>query len=161
MLQPSIPPIIRDYKAAQDSVGEFFSDIGLVRGERRKQAIREALENGKTPPETRRHVRPEKWRELKEKRLAEKVASVEVARRTVASREREAGDVIEFAETLARSEAKEDDTDRDALTMPETRRTPTGPGHAPSPGMANPEWFRVRKAAEPLAARSRQWIGET
>ncbi|MBS1302528.1 plasmid recombination protein, partial [Loktanella sp. SALINAS62] len=40
MLQPSIHPLIKDYEAAQDSVGQWFADQGLVRGERRAAAIR-------------------------------------------------------------------------------------------------------------------------
>ncbi|MCQ0091301.1 hypothetical protein [Roseovarius sp. M141] len=58
VLQPSIHPLIKDYEAAQDSVGVWFAPLNLVRGERRKQAIRDALNNGKTPPISPRHVRP-------------------------------------------------------------------------------------------------------
>jgi len=54
--------MIRDYEEAQDSVGRHFAQIGLVRGEWRKQAIRDALNNGKEPPAKRRHVRPAQWR---------------------------------------------------------------------------------------------------
>ncbi len=70
MLQPSIHPMIKNYEAAQDSVGEWFSEAGLVRGERRKQAIREALQNGEEPPVNPRHVRPAEWRRKEELRLA-------------------------------------------------------------------------------------------
>ncbi|MCP4824056.1 MAG: Pre (Mob) type recombination enzyme, partial [Shimia sp.] len=35
MLQPSKHPLIKDYEKAQDSVGEWFSELGLKRGERR------------------------------------------------------------------------------------------------------------------------------
>jgi len=69
-LQPSIHPMIRDYETAQDSVGQHFAEIGLVRGERRKQVIRDALNNGKEPPAKRRHVRQAKWRQQEELRLA-------------------------------------------------------------------------------------------
>ncbi len=62
MLQPSIHPLIKDYEAAQDSVGEWFSDLGLVRGERRAAAIREARENGEEPPKRRHHAKTWKWR---------------------------------------------------------------------------------------------------
>lgn len=101
MLQPSIHPLIKDYEAAQDSVGQHFAALGLTRGERRKQAIREALENGKAPPEKRRHVRPAKWRATEEQRLAEKDAEIEQKRRKVEDRQREADDVIAFADAVA------------------------------------------------------------
>jgi len=39
MLQPAKFDILRYYELAQDSVGEFFGDLGLKRGERRKQAF--------------------------------------------------------------------------------------------------------------------------
>lgn len=153
MLQPSIHPMIRDYEAAQDSVGEQFSDIGLVRGERRKQAIREALTNGNPPPENRRHVRPATWRQMEEKRLAEKAAEVEVKRREVASREREAADVVRFADALGAT--KDADTDRDAFAMPDMQRAPTGPGHAPPTGMAKAR-TAFRKAFNVLRRRARK-----
>ncbi len=101
MLQPSIHPLIRDYEAAQDSVGEWFSEIGLVRGERRKQAIREALQDGRTPPANRRHVRPANWRAQEELRLAKAAAAVETRKRAVAERENEAEDVLAFADGVA------------------------------------------------------------
>ena len=36
VLQPSIHPFIKDYEKAQDDLGSWFSEVGLVRGERRK-----------------------------------------------------------------------------------------------------------------------------
>lgn len=108
VLQPSIHPLIKDYEAAQDSVGEWFREIGLVRGEARKQAIREALNNGKAPPEKRRHVRPAEWRAKEELRLAKDAADLEVLRREVAEREDIAEGVIAYAEAVSAGDIDED-----------------------------------------------------
>ena len=101
VLQPSVHPLIRDYEAAQDSVGEWFRNVGLVRGEARKQAIRDALNNGKTPPEKLRHVRPAKWRAEEELRLTTEAAKLETRRRSLSEREDTAEDVIAYAEAVS------------------------------------------------------------
>ncbi|WP_339759619.1 plasmid recombination protein [uncultured Sulfitobacter sp.] len=108
MLQPSIHPLIKNYEAAQDSVGEWFSEIGLVRGEARKRAIRDALNSGKAPPEKRRHVRPAEWRAKEELRLAKEAADLETRRREVAEREDIAEDVISYAEAVSAGDIDED-----------------------------------------------------
>lgn len=107
MLQPSIHPLIKDYEAAQDSVGLWFADLGLVRGERRAAAIREARAKGQTPPKRRYHARTWEWRAKQELRLAakEKVlaaeeAAVEERAAQVAEREDEAETVLAIAEGL-------------------------------------------------------------
>jgi hypothetical protein len=131
MLQPSIHPLIKNYEAAQDSVGEWFSEIGLVRGEARKQAIRDALNNGKAPPEKRRHVRPAEWRAKEELRLAKEAADLEVHRREVAEREDIAEGVISFADAVTDGDIDEDgkpikpSTTTGSLIMPH-RRTGIG-----------------------------------
>ncbi|MGG7644779.1 plasmid recombination protein [Rhodovulum sp. YNF3179] len=107
MLQPSKFDVIRDYELAQDSVGEWFAPLGLTRGERRAQAIRDALENGRESPKKRRHVRPAEWRRRQEKELAEKEAHLEVRRREVEAREREADAVLAFTEGIASGELDE------------------------------------------------------
>tara|TARA_R110002110_G_scaffold415792_1_gene656115 strand:- start:1700 stop:2929 length:1230 start_codon:yes stop_codon:yes gene_type:complete len=108
VLQPSVHPLIKDYEAAQDSVGEWFSNVGLVRGEARKQAIRDALNNGKAPPEKRRHVRPAKWREKEELRLATEAAKLETRRRKLSEREEIAEDVIAYADAVSAGDIDED-----------------------------------------------------
>ena len=110
VLQPSARPMIRDYEAAQDSVGEWFSCIGLVRGEPRKQAIRDALNNGKAPPTRRRHVRPAEWRAKEELRLAKKAATLEKRERSVRDREDIAEDVISFAQAVSSGAIDENGT---------------------------------------------------
>ncbi len=108
VLQPSAQPLIRDYEAAQDSVGEWFSEIGLARGERRKQAIRDALNDGRTPPVNPRHVRPAEWRAKEERRLAGKAAEVEVRERDVAEREEDAAAILAFADAVSAGEIDAD-----------------------------------------------------
>lgn len=100
VLQPSIHPLIKDYEEAQDSVGRWFAPLGLVRGERRKQAIRDALNDGRTPPPKRRHVRPADWRRNEERRLAQKEAEIERRKRSVDAKDREARDTLAYAEAV-------------------------------------------------------------
>lgn len=94
MLQPSKFAIIEDYEKAQDSVGDWFSQIGLVRGERRKKAAREAYAAGEKPPPKRFHVKPRTWRIEKDRELTAREAAVAI-------REDEAEAVIAVAEALS------------------------------------------------------------
>ena len=100
LLQPSKFGVIRDYETLQDSVGLAFAGIGLRRGDRRKQAIREALSRGEAPPVNPRHVRPKKWRQEQERELAERDGKVEA--REVAISQREAIAERAIAEADAR-----------------------------------------------------------
>lgn len=118
MLQPSKHAMIRDYEVAQDSVGAWFAEIGLCRGARRKQAIREALTSGKEPPVSPRHVRPAEWRRKEEKRLAEKAAAVETRARAVHAREQEAQDVLDYAAAVAEGRVRADGHATAAAEMP-------------------------------------------
>lgn len=108
MLQPSIHPLIEDYEAAQDSVGEWFANLGLVRGERTAAAIREARDAGQTPPKRRRHAKTWEWRRQEELRLIAEAKALKderlaldarVAR--VQEREDEVGTVLAVAEGVA------------------------------------------------------------
>ncbi|MBC7146856.1 MAG: plasmid recombination protein [Thioclava marina] len=102
MLQPAVHPLIRSYEKAQDSVGEWFEEIGLQRGERRKQALREALKhnrkvrearaNGAADPGTeialpkhREHVSPRKWRESQEVELSSRDKAVKQSEEILAA----------------------------------------------------------------------------
>ena len=125
VLQPSIHPLIKDYEAAQDSVGKWFSEIGLVRGEKRKQAIRDALNNGRKPPVNPRHVRPAEWRAKEEQRLAEKAAEVGLRERDVVEREDDAATVLAFADAVAEGEI--DTNGRPAKSAGASRNPQTQP----------------------------------
>ena len=145
MLQPSIHPLIKNYEAAQDSVGEWFSDIGLVRGEARKQAIRDALNNGKAPPEKRRHVRPAEWRAKEELRLAKEAADIETRRREVSEREGIAEDVINYADAVCAGDIDEDG-------KPIKRSATTGSPITPA-RRAGIGFVKARKAFRAVAKR--------
>lgn len=125
VLQPSIHPLIKDYEAAQDSVGEWFREIGLVRGEKRKQAIRDALKDGRTPPVNPRHVRPAEWRANEEKRLAQKATEVEIRERGAVEREDDAASVLAFADAVAAGEI--DTNGRPAKTLNASQSPQTQP----------------------------------
>ncbi|GGE62913.1 plasmid recombination protein [Actibacterium pelagium] len=108
MLQPSKHEMIRNYEAAQDSVGEWFEELGLKRGEQRAKAIREAREHnrklreGEEPinvPEHREHVSPADWRKEQERKLAEKD-------KAVAKKEKTADAVLSIAEAVAKGDTR-------------------------------------------------------
>ena len=69
LLQPSANPLIARYEHAQDVAGEAFWALGIHRGERRAEAVRQALAAGLEVPERRRHVPPSQWRR-EQRRLA-------------------------------------------------------------------------------------------
>ena len=118
VLQPSIHPLIKDYEEAQDSVGRWFEPLGLVRGERRKQAIRDALNDGRTPPPKRRHVRPADWRRNEERRLAQKGAEIERRKRSVEAKDREARDTLAYAEAVGAGQVDVEAADASASAKP-------------------------------------------
>ena len=108
MLQPSIHPLIENYEAAQDSVGEWFAGLGLVRGERTAAAIREARDTGQTPPKRRRHAKTWEWRRKEELRLKAEASTLNEERQAlearaalVQEREDEAETVLAIAEGVA------------------------------------------------------------
>lgn len=159
MLQPSKFEAIRDYEKAQDSVGEWFAELGLVRGERRKQAIWDALSDGREPPAKRRHVRPAEWRQQEEKRLAEEAARLEKRKREVDAREAEADGIIGFADAVASGTIDEngkevsDSGDRDD-DGPETSK-PRAPMRIASAGFTRAR-RAFRAASKRLGSRARK-----
>ncbi len=114
MLQPSKHPMIRSYEDAQDSVGAWFAELGLVRGEKRAEAIRDATRRNARiredvasglpavllpaevdVPKRRQHVSPRKWREAQEAKIANREQNVE----------RKEGDLAAQAEESTRRKA--------------------------------------------------------
>ncbi|MFT6533002.1 MAG: hypothetical protein ACJASC_002560 [Limimaricola cinnabarinus] len=77
MLQPSKHGLIKNYEAAQDSVGAHFAPLGLVRGERRAEAVRKARQSGEEPPAYRQHVRTADWRKAEDTRIVETIADLD------------------------------------------------------------------------------------
>lgn len=113
MLQPSKHPLIKDYEKAQDSVGERFSELGLKRGERRKEALREAVQKHREAREAQdkdaevpvelpqhvEHVSPREWREEKERQLADRESRV-------GKREKQAATDTKIANAVASGDPK-------------------------------------------------------
>lgn len=148
MLQPSIHPLIENYEAAQDSVGLWFADLGLVRGERTADAIRKARGNGTKPPKRRYHAKTWKWRVKEELRLkaeakvlAEKQALLDERTEQVAQREDEAETVLAVAEGVATGAFIADHTGEGAGLVEAPAR-----GHSTSPD-SNLEVLRQRSPA--------------
>ncbi|UWQ35778.1 plasmid recombination protein [Leisingera aquaemixtae] len=77
MLQPSKHDLIKNYEAAQDSVGQHFAPLGLARGERRAAAVRKARQTGDEPPAYRQHVRTADWRKAEDTKIVETRAELE------------------------------------------------------------------------------------
>nr|WP_320142505.1 hypothetical protein [uncultured Cohaesibacter sp.] len=77
MIQPSTNPYIRNYEWAQNAAGEFFSTIGLVRGERRAEARRKAKELDNPAPEDREHVSPAEHRAKRAEAIRQKEVDAE------------------------------------------------------------------------------------
>ena len=130
MLQPSKYEMIRDYEKAQDSVGEWFAGIGLVRGERRAKAIREAIDHNKTlrddqdrrdVPEKRPHVSPRDWRREQERTLAEKEDKLTAREKKAKAREQDAGAVLDVANAVARGETDILDEDSQQTANPRAK----------------------------------------
>ncbi|NVO29537.1 hypothetical protein HJ526_19125 [Donghicola sp. C2-DW-16] len=115
MLQPSANPLIRHYETAQTIVGEFFSELGLTRGERRAEARREARAKGEEGPERRTHVPPSTWR-------AEQFRTgKEAGEAALQTSEKEAEKVIEAAKEEARRRI-EDARELGAKTQRKSRK---------------------------------------
>lgn len=96
VLQPSIHPLIKNYEKAQDNVGAWFSQIGLVRGQKHKQKWRDAVAAGMEPPKKPFHKHPTVWHReqaadlnAKKKGLSEREAELEQRHAALAKREAE------------------------------------------------------------------------
>ncbi|SOH95677.1 hypothetical protein SAMN06273572_11520 [Monaibacterium marinum] len=101
MLQPSKFDVIKEYEHAQDSVGDWFSEIGLDRGERRKEAYREAVAKGETPPAKRIHSKTRDWRRKKDLKLTKRERDLETRLAAVEEKAAEAEAIIEITEAVS------------------------------------------------------------
>ncbi|MEJ2018978.1 MAG: plasmid recombination protein [Maritimibacter sp.] len=123
MLQPSKFPLIGSYELAQDSVGEWFKPLGLMRGERRAQAIREAIAEGKEPPKKRFHVTPRIFRLRRARELARGEKALEAEKKAVAAREAEAEAVLTLAAAVADGAIDPERSEPGKLVAPEGAST--------------------------------------
>lgn len=87
LIQPTSHPLLKSYEMAQDDAGEFFSSIGLVRGERTAKARREAREQGASAPAPTRNVSPREHREARARYIAEAEQEIEERSRELDRRE--------------------------------------------------------------------------
>lgn len=111
MLQPSKHAMIKDYEAAQDSVGDWFAEIGLRRGEGRAKKIREAKrhnakQQGKQAvqmevPERRDHVSPRDWREAQEVELAEREQAIAHDKADITAQRKHVDTVVNLVRKVA------------------------------------------------------------
>ena len=76
LIQPSSNPLIKSYEHAQDVVGAFFADLGLERGQQRAEERRKARKRGDVPPEQRKHISPQEYREQRAVELVKREDSV-------------------------------------------------------------------------------------
>ncbi|PIL22232.1 hypothetical protein P775_00270 [Puniceibacterium antarcticum] len=100
MLQPSKFAVIEDYEHAQDSVGAWFEGIGLDRGERRKDAFRNAVAQGETPPPKRMHTKTRDWWRKKDRELSKREHDLNARSELVDERSAEADAIIEITEAI-------------------------------------------------------------
>ncbi|QFT61565.1 plasmid recombination protein [Roseivivax sp. THAF30] len=151
MLQPSKHAMIEDYELAQDSVGAWFSQIGLVRGEKRAKAIRDAIEKNATRrgdapkvdvPEKRQHVSPRDWRRKEERKLSTRASELETREGVVAQRESEADEVLDLATAVASGDI--DLVERAEAPSNEEPASESGP--SPKPASEKPASPRLQKA---------------
>ena len=148
MLQPSKFEIIKDYEKAQDSVGEWFAPLGLVRGERRKDEFRRAMKAGEVPPPKRQHVHTALWRRQEEIRLAREATLLQKQQANAAAKEHEAEEIIHYADQVASGEIEIEDDPSESDDL----KPPTGqPAPVPSLGFA-----RARKAFQTALTRLRK-----
>lgn len=172
MLQPTRHPLIRDYEKAQDDVGAWFAQIGLKRGERRKQAIREAIKHNEAirkarasgkpvtetevpVPERRKHVSPRHWREKQERALAARDKAVKKAEQTLAAARASLADKERTAEQQHQAAQTVLDV---AAAVADGRIDVTSEAKAPQSPPAKPSQAQVifGRAIEVLRKRARK-----
>ena len=87
LVQPSAHPLLADYELLQDVAGEHFSSIGLVRGQKRAQEVREAKESELPLPDALRHVPPREYRNVRARAIRSKELSLKRHERDLNRRE--------------------------------------------------------------------------
>lgn len=100
-LEPSALRIVKSYESAQDIVAEHFADLGLVRGERRAERRRQALQEERDAGLPREHTPCHEWRADEAVRVSEERRAAERARAEATERENAAAELYEAAEARA------------------------------------------------------------
>lgn len=118
MLQPSKFDVIKKYEHAQDSVGEWFAEIGLDRGEKRKEAFRQAVAKGDTPPPKRMHTKTRDWRRKKDRELAKRERDLDTRSVAIEEKSTEADAIIEITDAIAQGVVDPTATEAGATITP-------------------------------------------
>lgn len=104
LLQPSSNPLIANYELAQDVVAEFFADLGILRGERRAKAIRQAKAAALPLPSQPVHMPPADWRRQQALDLAQARKKVEAEKAVVIARKAQVAALERGLKAIARRE---------------------------------------------------------
>ena len=104
VLQPSSHPLIANYELAQDVVAEFFADLGILRGERRAEAIRQAKADALPPLPQPMHIPPADRRRQQALDLAKARAEIEAEKAAVTERKAEVAALERGLKAIARRE---------------------------------------------------------
>ncbi|SES21882.1 hypothetical protein SAMN04490244_107168 [Tranquillimonas rosea] len=87
LIQPSAHPLLADYELLQDVAGEHYASIGLARGQKRAQEVREAKESELPLPDAVRHVSPREYRNGRARAIRAKELGVKQQERDLDLRE--------------------------------------------------------------------------
>ncbi|HHX88184.1 MAG TPA: hypothetical protein GX700_00180 [Paracoccus sp.] len=104
LLQPSSHPLIANYELAQDVVAEFFADLGILRGERRAEAIRQAKAAALPLPSQPVHMPPADWRRQQALDLAQARKEVEAEKAAATERKARVAALERGLKAIARRE---------------------------------------------------------
>lgn len=163
VLQPSKHAMIEDYEAAQDSVGAWFAEAGLVRGERRAAKIRDAIEHNAQlrkgelseedakpvkVPKKRRHVSPRDWRREQEQKLAERDRDLTNRETKVSRREQDANEVLEIAAAVAAGDVSMIEKNVEASAQGASQTSSTAPTLSPARRLFGRALERLRGKAQ-------------
>lgn len=118
ILQPSKFDVIEDYEHAQDSVGAWFAEIGLDRGEKHKEAFREAVAKGDMQPPKRMHNKTREWRCKKGRDLAKRERDLKIRSAAVEEKFTEADAIIEITEAIGQGVVEPTATETGATIRP-------------------------------------------
>jgi len=178
LLQPSLNSLIASYELAQNVAGDAFAELGIIRGERRAEAIRVAKAAGEAVPKRRRHIPPSVHRKMekldayvqagrvRKKARAQAAAIVGTAESTAADIRKQAAWVGELAEVRAeitRQDAVADKAqilkearDAGALVIRKSRKQAMREASAHKAEMAREEEKYAKRRLEMIVVQTRR-----
>ncbi|WP_282025322.1 hypothetical protein [Limimaricola cinnabarinus] len=87
LIQPSAHPLLADYELLQDVAGEHYASVGLVRGRKHGQEVRDAKETELPLPDALRHVTPREYRNARARTIRAKELGIKQQERDLGLRE--------------------------------------------------------------------------